>query len=581
MLSWMLYSIVVSLLMGLAALALERSAHLRQRPARWLWATSMVASLAILFIPSTASVPIIPSTASVQIAETTHADRAASSEVVVPPQTTAIETSRFTLPLIGADETPLSDGVSALLDWTWRMASIALVLVILASAAHLSWRRRRWDRGHMAGTAVYISEDCGPAVVGFLRPHIVVPRWLTKLSPDAQEVVMAHERSHLGAYDTQLLTIAVCLVACMPWNPVLWWQLRRFRLAIETDCDARVLSLGYPVARYSETLIAVGERHSASYTMAMARYGSKSFLEQRIQNMLRKKTRHARVSALALGCLGIGLAVCAAEVAPPKVDLVGKTSSQETSVAAQVLQPNAQPDVRALRSQVLVMQAEGIADKLAQFIKESQNQVSWTTQLPATAGSVDQRRFDALRLLRLNPAVTELSHLDAEGREYLKVSRLAMDVVGSGTDYSKEAKFTQTVAKKIYYGPVYMRRESEPYMTLGMAGFRSDAGVSVVELNLTPMWDIVQHTKVGDHGAAYVVSAEGRVIAHPDLSVGKSLRDVSSLVQVQEARTTPSTGSVRIARDMNDQEVVVAYARVAGPGWLVFAELPVEEWTKN
>ena len=581
MLSWMLYSIVVSLLMGLAALALERSAHLRQRPARWLWATSMVASLAILFMPSTASVPIIPSTASVQIAETTHADRATSSEVVAPPQTTAIETSRFTLPVIGADETPLSNRVSTLLEWAWRMASIALVLVILASAAHLSWRRRRWDRGHMAGTAVYISEDCGPAVVGFLRPHIVVPRWLTKLPPDAQELVMAHERSHLGAYDTQLLTIAVCLVACMPWNPVLWWQLRRFRLAIETDCDARVLSLGYPVARYSETLIAVGERHSASYAMAMASYGSKSFLEQRIQNMLRKKTRHARASALALGCLGIGLAVCAAEVAPPKVDLVGKTSSQETSVAAQVLQPNAQPDVRALRSQVLVMQAEGIADKLAQFIKESQNQVSWTTQLPATAGSVDQRRFDALRLLRLSPAVTELSHLDAEGREYLKVSRLAMDVVGSGTDYSKEAKFTQTVAKKIYYGPVYMRRESEPYMTLGMSGFRSDAGVSVVELNLTPMWDIVQHTKVGDHGAAYVVSAEGRVIAHPDLSVGKSLRDVSSLVQVQEARTTPSTGSVRIARDMNDQEVVVAYARVAGPGWLVFAELPVEEWTKN
>src|SRR5438874_3194931 len=581
MLSWMLYSIVVSLLIGLAALALERSAQLRQRPARWLWATSMVASLAILFMPSTASVPIIPSTASVQIAETTRADRATSPEVLAPPQTTAIETSRFTLPVIGADETPLSNRVSTLLEWAWRMASIALVLVILASAAHLSWRRRRWDRGHMAGTAVYISEDCGPAVVGFLRPHIVVPRWLTKLSPDAQEVVMAHERSHLGAYDTQLLTIAVCLVACMPWNPVLWWQLRRLRLAIETDCDARVLSLGYPVARYSETLIAVGERHSACYTMAMARYGSKSFLEQRIQNMLRKKTRHARVSALALGCLGIGLAVCAAEVAPPKVDLVGKTSSQETSVAAQVLQPNAQPDVRALRSQVLVMQAEGIADKLAQFIKESQNQVSWTTQLPATAGSVDQRRFDALRLLRLNPAVTELSHLDAEGREYLKVSRLAMDVVGSGTDYSKEAKFTQTVAKKIYYGPVYMRRESEPYMTLGMAGFRSDAGVSVVELNLTPMWDIVQHTKLGDHGVAYVVNAEGRVIAHPDLSVGKSLRDVSSLLQVQEARTTPSTGSVRIARDMNDQEVVVAYARVAGPGWLVFAELPVEEWTKH
>jgi beta-lactamase regulating signal transducer with metallopeptidase domain len=572
MLSWMFYSIVVSLLMGLAALALERSAQIRQRPARWLWGTCMVASLAILFIPARVSV---------QIPERTHADRAISSEILTPPRTTAIETSRFTLPIIGTDQTPLSDGVSALLNWTWRMTSMALALVILASGAHLSWRRRRWDRGHMAGTAVYISEDCGPAVVGFLRPHIVVPRWLTKLSPDEQELVIAHERSHLSAHDTQLLTIAVCLLACMPWNPVLWWQLRRLRLAIELDCDARVLSLGYPVARYSETLITVGERQSASYAMTMAGYGSKSFLEQRIHNMLRKKTRHASVPSLALACLGVGLAVCAAEVAPPKVDFVSKPSSQEISADRQLLQDNGQPEVRTLRSRILLMQAEGIADKLAQFIKENQNQVGWTTQLPSTAGSIDQRRFDLLRLLRQAPAITELSQLDAEGKEFLKVSRLAMDVVGSGTDYSREAKFTETVAKKIYYGPVYMRRESEPYMTMGMAGHRFDAGASVVELNLKPMWDIVRQTKVGDHGVAYVVDAGGRVIAHPDIDVVRSLRDVSSLAQVQEARTSPLIGSVRMARDMNDQEVAVVYTSVAGPGWLVFVELPIGEWIKN
>ena len=135
------------------------------------------------------------------------------------------------------------------------------------------------------------------------------------------------------------------------------------------------------------------------------------------------------------------------------------------------------------------------------------------------------------------------------------------------------------MAKKIYYGPVYLRRESEPYMTLGLAGTRSDAGVSVVELNLNLMWDIVQQTKVGDRGVAYVVNAEGRVIAHPDLGVRKSLRDLSSLAHVQKARTSPSTGWVRIARDMNDQKVVAAYARVAGPGWLVFVELPIGEWT--
>jgi beta-lactamase regulating signal transducer with metallopeptidase domain len=568
MLSWMLYSIVVSLLMGLAALALERSAQIRQRPARWLWATCMVASLAI---------PFIPSKVSVQIPETTHADRTTPSEILTPPQTTAIELSRFTLPIIGSDQTSLSNEVSTLLDWTWRMASTALALVILASGAHLSWRRRRWDSGHMAGTAVYISEDSGPAVVGFLRPQIVVPRWLTKLSPDEQELVIAHERSHLGAYDTQLLTIAVCLLAWMPWNPMLWWQLRRLRLAIEMDCDARVLSLGYPVARYSETLIAVGERQSASYAMTMARYGSKSFLEQRIHNMLRQKTRHARVWALALVCLGVGLAVCAAQVAPPKVDFAGKTSYQEISADPQLLQANGQPDVRALRSQILHMQAERIADKLSQFIKEIQIQVGWTTR----AGSIDEHRFDALRLLRQAPPITELSLLDPQGKEYLKVSRLAMDVIGSGTDYSKEAKFTETIARKIYYGPVYMRRESEPYMTLGLAGARYDAGVSIVELNLKPMWDIVQRTKVGDRGVAYVVNAEGRIIAHPDFGVGKSLRDLSPLEQVREARTTASMGSARIARDMNDQEVVAAYARVTDTGWLVFVELPIEEWTKN
>ena len=118
-------------------------------------------------------------------------------------------------------------------------------------------------------------------------------------------------------------------------------------------------------------------------------------------------------------------------------------------------------------------------------------------------------------------------------------------------------------------------------MTLGLAGWRSDAGVSLVELNLKPMWDIVLHTKIGDRGVAYVVGAEGRIIAHPDFNVGKSLRDLSSLAQVQEARMTNSTGSARAARDMNGQEVVTAYARVPSTGWLVFVDLPIEEWAKN
>ena len=129
-------------------------------------------------------------------------------------------------------------------------------------------------------------------------------------------------------------------------------------------------------------------------------------------------------------------------------------------------------------------QAEAAAAKIGQFIREIESQLGWTTQLPWSAGLLEQRRFDALCLLRQVPAITELAQLDATGKERLRVSRLAMDVVSSETDFSSEPKFSEAVAHKVYYGPVYFRRESEPYMTLSLAGTRRDAGVSVVEVNL-------------------------------------------------------------------------------------------------
>src|SRR6516225_2803856 len=174
-------------------------------------------------------------------------------------------------------------------------------------------------------------------------------------------------------------------------------------------------------------------------------------------------------------------------------------------------------------------QAEAAAAKIGQFIKEIESQVGWTTQLPWSAGTIDQRKFDGLRLLKQVPAVTELAQLDAAGNEQLRVSRLAMDVVGSQTDFSREPKFTEAVAKKVYYGPVYFRRESEPYMTLALAGIRRDAGVSVAEVNLKLIWDVISQIKVGEHGQAYVVDREGRLIAHPDISLVLRNTDMTGL----------------------------------------------------
>ena len=224
-------------------------------------------------------------------------------------------------------------------------------------------------------------------------------------------------------------------------------------------------------------------------------------------------------------------------------------------------------------------QAEAAAAKISQFIKEIENQIGWTTQLPWLAGTLEQRRFDALRLLRQVPAVTELAQLDSKGHEQLRVSRLAMDVVGSNTDFSNDPKFTDAVANKVYYGPVYFRRESEPYMTLALAGTRRDAGVSVAEVNLKFIWDVVSQIKVGEHGHAYVVDAQGRLIAHPDISLVLRNTDLSRLEQVQAARSGQAidTSQIQEVRDVQGKHVLWASAPVPALSWLLFVELPVEE----
>jgi signal transduction histidine kinase/DNA-binding response OmpR family regulator/HAMP domain-containing protein len=230
-------------------------------------------------------------------------------------------------------------------------------------------------------------------------------------------------------------------------------------------------------------------------------------------------------------------------------------------------------------------QAEAAAAKIGQFVKEIESQLGWTTQLPWSAGSIEQRRFDALRLLRQVPAITELAQLDATGKERLRVSRLAMDVIASGADLSNDPKFVEAVAHKVYYGPVYFRRESEPYMTLAIAGTRRDAGVSVAEVNLKLIWDVVSQIKVGERGHAYVVDAQGRLIAHPDISLVLRNTDMSKLAQVRAARASASgadTGdnapeTVQESENIEGRKVLTAYAPVAPLGWLMFVELPAEE----
>ena len=196
------------------------------------------------------------------------------------------------------------------------LASASLWLLLLGSSASLRWKRRGWEIRNLAGVAVYVAPDVGPAVVGLFRPRIVVPGWLSELPPAKQALVIAHETLHLQARDPQVLAAALGLLLCAPWNVPLWWQLLRLRRAIEVDCDAGVLRGGVDVRRYGETLLAVGRRQSRSIASVTAMSEPQSFLEQRITIMLRKPPKTWALMAATLSALSLTLVAVATQMAP-------------------------------------------------------------------------------------------------------------------------------------------------------------------------------------------------------------------------------------------------------------------------
>jgi signal transduction histidine kinase len=225
--------------------------------------------------------------------------------------------------------------------------------------------------------------------------------------------------------------------------------------------------------------------------------------------------------------------------------------------------------------------ALGAAASIEQFVKEVERQISWTTQpsIVAPAAAMEQRRADYFRLLRQVPAITEVSYLDAQGREQLRVSRLAMDVVGSGTSYANDPRFRDPKAGKTYFSLVYFRKESEPYITIALAGSGSTSGVTVAEVNLKFIWDVVSQIKIGKAGHAYVVDSHGHLIAHPDISLVLKKTDLSALDQVKAALGVAARGAgmPSIARDLDGRQVLSASAPISPLGWAVLIEQPLLE----
>jgi beta-lactamase regulating signal transducer with metallopeptidase domain len=270
---WMLYALLTALWLGLAALLGERALRALGLSGRFVWIGALVLSL------------LIPLGAALF---------AASGSTSAPTEVVRVASH----PNRGA----------ALLDrgllMAWLAAALALAGSIGLAQRALLRARRSWRAAHVQGASVLVSRDFGPGVIALGRAQIVLPSWVLELETPAQELLVTHEREHLRAGDHRLILLSLALLVLCPFNPVLWWQFSRLKLAIEMDCDARVLAGRRDVRKYAALLLDVGERSRANHLVFAAFAAPPHAIERRIRMMLDKKTGSRRLVA--------GLAVCGA-----------------------------------------------------------------------------------------------------------------------------------------------------------------------------------------------------------------------------------------------------------------------------
>ncbi|MDQ6769878.1 MAG: M56 family metallopeptidase [Gemmatimonadota bacterium] len=201
----------------------------------------------------------------------------------------------------------------------WYSVSVVLFVWGLASALRV-WRvvsvsrRGRGDEGALVivdGVPVVVTDFMGPATVGFWHSRVLVPRWVLALPGVQRQYVLRHEEEHRKAHDGRLLLIASLPLILMPWNLALWWQLRRLCLAVEMDCDNRVVKRLGDAPAYGELLLKVAQASSRGPRLQPAFLGGVGTLERRLTALLAptplRLVQRFLLPAVALGLLFVVL----------------------------------------------------------------------------------------------------------------------------------------------------------------------------------------------------------------------------------------------------------------------------------
>lgn len=437
--TWMLLAALSTAVLALTATVVHQLvkgavAH------RLVWGVAMLTACALTFSqPWRRSAPTREVPTGLLVSEST------ASPAVAPPQpflqrarmwvastNNAISTSVRDIGVATAQQVRTASlPVQWALVLVWPLATVGLVGIGAYSYRRQSLALRSANTAHVGGERVHLSDAFGPAVFGVIEPRIVVPHWLQQRSTDEQRLVVLHEREHINAHDPLLLLGSSALVAMMPWNAAAWYLLSRLRLAIELDCDQRVLEAGTAPRPYGTLLIDLSAASSSSplLTGAPAFSHRASHLERRLRTMTDRPTTHRtarRLAAASLAVLAIAGA-CGAEL-PTSAELEGMDVA-----AAEKRAFVAVPDLSAARYVVdgrVVSEAEAKsfqADRIA---------------------SIDIRKRD-------NRSADVLITTQKDGANKMTASRI---VVGSGPDTSKVVVGTTTLraGKKPFDGLLFV-----------------------------------------------------------------------------------------------------------------------------
>lgn len=251
--TWMVWAFIVGTCIAAGAALLDWALRAFRRTTRWVWLAALLGTTTLTIVAPLESLP-------------RHARDDDPATIVERPSAQAhdwislwramlAQPTRWMSP-VAARLAPL-DGPLLIL---WTAGSALFGVLLLLAHRRLSRERATWPVERMAGSHVRVSIDLGPAVVGWRRPDIVVPRWALAMTEDEQRLIVLHEREHLEAGDQHLLALTLLLVLLAPWNPAHWWMLHRLRLAIEIDCDRRALRAGAGLLPYGELLVRLGSR---------------------------------------------------------------------------------------------------------------------------------------------------------------------------------------------------------------------------------------------------------------------------------------------------------------------------------